>query len=137
MHLLEGDRILLEKALEGSQTARGNLLGSPTNLFLRLGPIVSGVSEPLQHLNGRPGHIRRQETFEHLRGQRLVNHLLARRVADSLRNFIVRVQFGAAVKDLAFVFVRVGKDGGDEFARISRSVEKWDAGFVGGDVGNA
>ena len=59
--LLEVDRVLLQKVLKSSQTARGNLRKGPIHLLLRLGPVVSRVAEPLEHLHGRPGGIGRQE----------------------------------------------------------------------------
>lgn len=135
-YLLEVDRVLLKEVLEGIQTALGNLLNSPIHLLLRLRPKVPNVSEPLQHLNGRPGGIRGQEVFEHVRGQRLVNDRLARGVADGLRDLVVRVHFGGTVEDLALVLVRTSEDGRDEFACVGRGVKKRDAGIIGWDVGD-
>ena len=72
-----------------------------------------------------------------MRGQGLVRHSLACRIANRLRDFVVRVQLGGAVEDFALVFVGIGEDGRDELARIGRGVEERDASVVGGDVGDA
>ena len=136
-YLLEADGVFLQEVLKRSQTVPGNLLHGPIHLLLRLGSVVSRVPEPLEHLHGRLGGIRRQEVSEHVGGQRLVDNRLARRVADGLRHLVVRVHLGSAVEDLTLVLVRVGEDWRDELARVGGGVEERDAGVVVGDVGDA